>query len=47
MTQIELLEWRIDKVQMVLQRPMSEWAKNYWNTVLCALVRQLPREKLN
>ena len=47
MTELELLEWRIDRVHMILERPMSDWGKNYWNTVLLALVRKLPREKLN
>ena len=47
MTPQELLEWRIDKVHEVLQRPMSDWGKNYWNTVLTALVRKLPRGMLN
>ena len=47
MTRMQLLEWRIDNVHKVLQQPMSEWGKNYWNNVLCALVSQLPKEKLN
>jgi len=47
MTELELLEWRIDKVHEVLERPMSEWGKNYWTTVLFALIRKLPKETLH
>ena len=43
MTELELLEWRIDKVHGILERPMSEWGKNYWGTVLFALIRKLPK----
>jgi len=34
MTELELLERRIDNVHSVLEMPMSEWGKNYWTTVL-------------
>ena len=43
MTEIELLERRIDNVHAVLVMPMSEWGKNYWTTVLFALIRKLPK----
>lgn len=46
--ELQLLEHRIDVVIAVLEHPtLSEWAKNYWNTVLKALVRKLPYEALN
>lgn len=46
--ELELLEHRIDVVISVLEHPtLSEWAKNYWNTVLKALVRKLPYEAVN
>lgn len=41
MTELELLEHRIDNVHEVLERPMSEWGQKYWSTVLMALIRKL------
>ena len=41
MSEIELLERRIDNVHTVLEREMGDWAKNYWSTTLFALVRKL------
>ena len=43
MTELELLEWRIDKVHEVLERPMSKWGETYWSNVLFALIRRLPK----
>ena len=43
MTELQLLEWRIDKVHEVLERPMSDWGKTYWTNVLFALIRKLPK----
>ena len=43
MTKVELLQWRIDKVHEVLERPMSDWAQTYWTHVLFALIRKLPK----
>ena len=48
MTQIQLLEKRIDAVAKALQYPyLSEWAIQYWNTVLNQLVQKLPKDKLH
>jgi hypothetical protein len=43
MTELQLLEWRIDNVHDVLERPMSDWGKTYWTNVLFALIRKLPK----
>ena len=46
--ELQLLERRIDAVIAVLKHPtLSEWAKDYWTTVLKALVRKLPYEAMN
>jgi len=46
--ELKLLERRIDTVIAVLKHPtLSEWAKEYWNTVLKQLVRKLPYEAMN
>tara|TARA_B100001093_G_C26748093_1_gene979821 strand:- start:1139 stop:1285 length:147 start_codon:yes stop_codon:yes gene_type:complete len=48
MTQIQLLEKRIDAVAKTLQYPhLSDWAVQYWNNVLDILVMKLPKDKLN
>jgi hypothetical protein len=48
MTQIQLLEKRIDAVAKTLQYPhLSDWAVQYWNNVLDSLVMKLPKDKLN
>tara|TARA_A200000159_G_scaffold91101_1_gene84641 strand:- start:175 stop:324 length:150 start_codon:yes stop_codon:yes gene_type:complete len=43
MTELQLLEKRIDNVHSVLEMPMSEWGKTYWTHVLFALIRKLPK----
>jgi len=48
MTELQLLERRIDAVATALQYPnLSDWAVQYWNNVLDSLVMQLPKDKLN
>jgi len=41
MTEVQLLEKRIDSVHMMLEQPLSEWAQEYWSGVLMLLVRKL------
>jgi len=48
MTELQLLQRRIDAVYKALQYPyLSEWAIQYWNTVLNQLVKKLPKNKLH
>jgi hypothetical protein len=48
MTELQLLERRIDAVLAVLDQPnLSQWGIDYWSRVLRQLTRKLPKEKLN
>ena len=38
-------EKRIDNVYTSLDNAESDWAKNYWSTVLVILLRQMRSEK--
>ena len=38
-------EKRIDNVYTALDNAESDWAKNYWSTVLVILLRQMRSEK--
>ncbi len=38
-------ETRIDNVYTALDNAESDWAKNYWATVLTILLRQMRSEK--
>ncbi len=40
---IDLLSKRIDNAHYALSQSESEWAKNYWQTVLVYLLRQANR----
>ena len=39
------IEKRIDNVYIALDNAKSDWAKNYWATVLVTLLRQMRSEK--
>jgi hypothetical protein len=41
----DVLQKRIDNVYAALDIAESDWAKNYWATILVILLRQLRPEK--